>query len=218
MKISNSKKQLAKIIHENGGWRDSANWSVQHKRHYGGRVVFTSRADKPEFETQWHADGTFFGGFDSDKTLICWHQTILSRDEYFHLYPKHTETEYKDGVKPTGPAKAAGPSKPAIEQLAADYRNRKDYADRKQQEADVAKDDAEAKLAELVAAGRALGFVPVSAVRSALDGCMRLVDMVPTRLQSHQDESIAAIGYVVNVERLYDTVREAAGIIKGDDW
>lgn len=28
MKISNSKKQLAKIIHENGGWRDGAEWVV----------------------------------------------------------------------------------------------------------------------------------------------------------------------------------------------
>ena len=43
-------------------------------------------------------------------------------------------------------------AKPTIEQLAADYRNAKDYADRKQQEAD-------AKLAELVAAGKALGLV-----------------------------------------------------------
>jgi hypothetical protein len=50
-------------------------------------------------------------------------------------------------------------SKPTIEQLAADYRNAKDYAYRKQQEADDAKADAEAKLAELVAAGKALWLV-----------------------------------------------------------
>ena len=46
---------------------------------------------------------------------------------------------------------------PSIEQLAADYRNAKDYAERKQQEADAAKTDVEAKLAELVAIGKALG-------------------------------------------------------------
>ena len=50
-------------------------------------------------------------------------------------------------------------AKPTIEQLAADYRNAKDYADRKQQEADAAKTDVEAKLAELVAIGKALGLV-----------------------------------------------------------
>ena len=51
------------------------------------------------------------------------------------------------------------PANQTIEQLAIDYRNRKDYAERKQQEADDAKADAEAKLAELVAAGKALGLV-----------------------------------------------------------
>ena len=50
-------------------------------------------------------------------------------------------------------------AKPTIEQLAADYRNAKDYAERKQQEADDARADAEAKLAELVAAGESLGLV-----------------------------------------------------------
>jgi hypothetical protein len=50
-------------------------------------------------------------------------------------------------------------AKPTIEQLAADYRNRKDYADRRRQEADAAKADAEAKLAELVAAGKAHGLM-----------------------------------------------------------
>jgi hypothetical protein len=55
-------------------------------------------------------------------------------------------------------AEANAMGKPTIEQLAADYRNAKDYADRKQQEADAAKADAEAKLAKLVAAGKALGL------------------------------------------------------------
>ncbi|MGL4756538.1 MAG: hypothetical protein ACRCXB_29635, partial [Aeromonadaceae bacterium] len=52
-----------------------------------------------------------------------------------------------------------GGERAPIEQLAADYRNAKDYADRKQGEADAAKAGAEAKLAELVAAGKALGLV-----------------------------------------------------------
>lgn len=49
--------------------------------------------------------------------------------------------------------------KPTIEQLAADYRNAKDYAERKQEEADAAKADAEAKLAELIAAGKVIGLL-----------------------------------------------------------
>ena len=31
MKISNSKKQLAQIIHKNGGWRGGAEWAAQDK-------------------------------------------------------------------------------------------------------------------------------------------------------------------------------------------
>lgn len=203
MKISNSKKQLAKIIHENGGWVDGAEFSAQDK---DGEVFHY--ATKPSIDKGsevWGHKGCIGYGEFPAKTLPNWHQTILSRDAYFHLYPVAEPAPAQIWINP-----------PTIEQLAADYRNRKDYADRKQQEADAAKADAEAKLAELVAAGKALGFVPVSAVRPAIDGCMRLVDMVPTRLQTHQDESIAAIGYVVNVERLYDTVREAAELIKGD--
>ena len=50
-------------------------------------------------------------------------------------------------------------AKPTIEQLAADYRSAKDYADRKQQEADAAKADAGAKLAELVEAGKEHGLL-----------------------------------------------------------
>lgn len=48
---------------------------------------------------------------------------------------------------------------PTIEQLAADYRNAKDYAERKQQEADAAKADADSKLTELIDAGEDLGLM-----------------------------------------------------------
>ena len=50
-------------------------------------------------------------------------------------------------------------AKPTIEQLAADYRNAKVYADRKQQEADAAKADADEKLRVLEIAGEALGLL-----------------------------------------------------------
>ena len=56
-------------------------------------------------------------------------------------------------------------AKPTIEQLAADYRNAKDYADRKQQEADDAKADAVSKLKSLELAGEANGLLvsPIAA-------------------------------------------------------
>lgn len=145
MKISNSKKQLARTIYGNGGWRGGAPFAAQSG--LLGYVEFY--ASKPVRESvYWRAKEGVAYRFLSHTLLPNWHQTILSRDEYFHLYP----------VAKSAPELAAE-AKPAIEHLAADYRNRKDYADRKQQEADAAKADAEAKLAELVAAGKALGLL-----------------------------------------------------------
>lgn len=157
MKINNSKKQLAKIIHENGGWRGGAPFAVQSG--LLGYVEFY--ASKPVCESfYWRAKDGVGYRFLSHTLLPNWPQTVLSRDEYLRLYPA-AETA-------PGPVKVVVENKttccltvsdkPTIEQLAADYRNRKDYADRKQQEADAAKADAEAKLAELVAAGMALGL------------------------------------------------------------
>ena len=50
-------------------------------------------------------------------------------------------------------------AKPTIEQLAQDYRNKLDFAKRKQQEADAAKAAADAALGELERAGEALGLL-----------------------------------------------------------
>lgn len=220
MKISNSKKELARIISENGGWRDVADWAAQDE------VVAFFSGGKPEYATQdkvWCAngdDGYFISAIGADGKIKCFHNTILSREEYFHLYPAQDadgwiefdgterpsgyfnemiDVKLRDGMVLTdssgrfewdtdGPSRiiayrlhkpelakstAVGDDetnlaakdeleameyKPTIEQLAADYRNRKGYAHRKQQEADAAKADADAKLAELVAAGKAIGL------------------------------------------------------------
>lgn len=144
MRLNNSKKQLAKIIHANGGWRDGAEFSAQDgDGSVGGYGV------KPEWDSRsqyWWRDA--LGDWFHVGKIKNHHQTILSRDEYFHLYP----------VAEAAPEPVVE-AKPTIEQLAADYRNLLDFAQRKQQEADDAKADAEAKLAELIAAGKALRLV-----------------------------------------------------------
>lgn len=225
MKISNSKKQLAKIIHENGGWL-YGEFAVQNGNH--GRISFSENKPTRYCSTGWDACGGFAAKIECCKPLQNWHQTILSRAEYFHLYPAQdfdgwiewhggecpvkqgTLVDIKDADGAKWLAVKAAPqdeysdasnvfwewncternkivayrlhkpeksleelcgevkeenkhehveAKPTIEQLAADYRNAKDYAERKQEEADAAKADAEAKLAELVAAGKALKLV-----------------------------------------------------------
>ena len=146
MKISNSKKQLAQIIHENGGWQDGANFSAQDK---DGEVFhYTSRPSIGAGAEVWGHKGCIGHGEFEAKTLPNWHQTVLSRDEYFHLYP----------VTEAAPEPVAD-AKPTIEQLAADYRNRKDYAERKQQEADAAKTDADETLRKLELAGEEIGLI-----------------------------------------------------------
>ena len=162
MKISNSKKQLARIISENGGWRDGAESAAQC---VGGEISFWHDTATRQSREGWC--GNYLGRkHDIEFTgvkLPNWHQTILSRDEYFHLHPvaeTAPEPEIQSeimGIPQVGDINVVE-SKPTIEQLAADYRNSKNYAQRKQEEADTAKADADAKLAELVAAGKAIGL------------------------------------------------------------
>lgn len=240
MKISNSKKELARIISENGGWKEYSEWAAQDKSGEFGdnSVVLFEGSDKPEIEaggTEWmcregYDSDSYFGKHvcNSNKLVKNWHQTILSREEYFHLYPApdadgwiewsgeakspvakgaavdvkmKNGTEHYDqllsdacwhdsfGEESTIAYRLHAPEQakpelcesvmrsipepyeqvlanpPTIEQLAADYRSAKDYADSKQQEADVAKDDAEAKLKLLELAGEALGLLvsPITA-------------------------------------------------------
>ena len=146
MKISNSKKQLAQIIHENGGWRDGFSFAAQDGDDCA--IWFYESEPVRGSGAWWKTSGLGHCAIEGVDKLPNWHQTILSRDEYLHLYP----------VAEAAPEPVVE-AKPTIEQLAADYSNRKDFADRKQQEADAAKADADAKLAELVTAGRALGLV-----------------------------------------------------------
>lgn len=230
MKISNSKRNLAQIIHENGGWREGMLFSW-----YGNKTKMGYfGAMQPRFDK---ASGSMFVygvlgadvvSFECEK-VSNWHQTILSRDEYFHLYPVAEaapdadgwiewdggecpveddaiiDIRFRDGHEERGAgagwdwehsggwdiiayrlhkpeqecatnklsseavsaAKIAlmGNSieelvrKPTIEQLAADYRNAKDYAERKRREADDAKADVGAKLKALELAGEALGLL-----------------------------------------------------------
>lgn len=162
MKISASKKQLAKIISENGGWREGAEWSSQDRFSWGcsNRIVFyTEMPQTPKGEQQYWS-GEDMGHRTSvcvDELLPKWSETILSRDEYFHLYPAQGAISPMDFGVVDDFGRRYG-SKPTIEQLAAEYRNLQGYAERKQQEADEAKAEAAAKLSEMVAAGKAVGL------------------------------------------------------------
>ena len=228
MKISKCKKELARIISENGGWRNGE-FAAQD-----GDGLVGGYGSKPEWNSlaeYWWREAS--GGWFLANKIKNHHQTVLSRAEYFHLYPApdadgwiewnggdcpvgegdRIDVKFSDGdeffdvssywgwgadagccniiayrlhkpdVKPEfcesvthgipEPESIDGlcakvteenkhqhvDAKPTIEQLAHDYRNAKDYADRKQQEADEAKADVEAKLKELELACEAIGML-----------------------------------------------------------
>lgn len=155
MKISNSKQQLAKIISENGGWREGAEFAWYGNQTKKGWFGISKPRYSPKQKSLQILHPHLAGSFPCRKPKN-WHQTILSRDEYFHLHPVAEPVKVVVENKTTCHLTVS--DKPTIEQLAADYRSAKDYAERKQREADDAKDDAEAKLAELVAAGEDLGL------------------------------------------------------------
>lgn len=93
MNISNGKKQLAKIISENGGWRDGATWAAQDGIGNDGLYNVAAYGAKPVYDKRmsWHKPSDFSAyhedWFRASSPLKNFHQTILSRDEYFHLYP-----------------------------------------------------------------------------------------------------------------------------------
>lgn len=147
MKINKSKQELARIINENGGWCDGAHWMSQDRD--GG--VYSFVGDKPvKHKDMWclkSSSEKIGWKFAHAGAIKNWHQTILSRDEYFRLYP----------VAETAPEQVAE-AKPSIEQLAADYRSAKDYALRLQEEANIAWNTAEKAKGELIDAGKSIGI------------------------------------------------------------
>lgn len=214
MKLSKSKLALAKVINENGGWPERALWAVQDN------CIAFFLGGKPEYKSGdrcWYSnsiDGAYVGTITCDEKVTNWHQTILSREEYYQVCPKADADgwiEWKGGECPVygdddvdvvlvggstnhgiadefdwhrdgGPLSVASyrlhkpeakpefcesvmrsipdpESKPTIEQLAQDYRNKLDFSNSKQQEADDAKADADAALGELERAGEAIGLL-----------------------------------------------------------
>lgn len=290
MKISNSKKHLAKIIHENGGWRDGADTCSCDNDGYVN--FFVGKPARNGVSWIDNGDCEYVGGIVTPKyeKIKNWHQTILSRDEYFHLYPapdadgwiewlsdempveKGTiiDVKYSDGDELHGApcgvytnymeskngenasAEAFGsgdgsyvhivayrlhkpeqskstavgddetnlaakeelealelePAKPTIEQLAADYRNAKDYAERKQEEADTAKADVEAKLKALELACEALGLI-VSPITEKQEPVLEIADWRDLRVgdvieyvDGRNEDRIGMVGRVDSFDRL----------------
>ena len=175
MKISKSNVALAAKIKSSGfEWPQFGKWATQDR----DGEIFISGGDftpvRMSGEVNWEFDAPYKSAGKVEVGLN-WFQCILSRAEYFHLYPApDAKPEFCESVMLSIPGLGINSknidinqvddinvveSKPTIEQLAADYRNAKDYAERKQEEADSAKADADEKLRVLEIAGEALGLL-----------------------------------------------------------
>ena len=89
MKLSKSKLALAKVINENGGWRDDSGGEFAAQCTDGIISFWCSKPSKSKGE-EWCGYG--YTGFQYEiKNLPMmknWHQTCLSREEYHQAYPK----------------------------------------------------------------------------------------------------------------------------------
>lgn len=133
---------------------------IQKKDDFPSRVCFY--ANKPTvFGTQWRdGENGMFGEADGCieecNAISNWHQTILSRSEYLHLYPApDAKPEYCESVMRSIPEPS---DKPTIEQLAADYQSKLAIATQAQEEADSHRCGAEVALSKLEVAVKELGF------------------------------------------------------------
>jgi hypothetical protein len=104
-KLNPAKQALADAIHQNGGWHEKANYAVQS----GGtlQIHFTDDSDKPTRLAvggwRCRSEFSFFGSTSPLKSTIPnWHQTILSRDEYFTAYPEQVKTDVSSETERNG--------------------------------------------------------------------------------------------------------------------
>jgi len=113
-----------------GGW----NWSWDGKSSASGFLIEKYRLHNPEVKPEFCESVT---------------RSIPGSESIDELCAKVTEENKHQHVD----------AKPTIEQLAQDYRNKLDFANSKQREADDAKAAADAALGELERAGEALGLL-----------------------------------------------------------
>ena len=88
MKLSKSKLALAKVINENGGWFGDAENAAQDRD--GDVDFYSGTPSRVAGREWWSADGLISGSRirHDDAAIKNWHQTILSREEYYQAYPK----------------------------------------------------------------------------------------------------------------------------------
>ena len=98
-KLKPAKQALADAIHQNGGWGRVAAFASQDK---DATICFFNCSTPIREGDKWVcSDGARYAGsiYPKVKSTSNWHQTILSRDEYFTAYPEQVKVEVKNETK-----------------------------------------------------------------------------------------------------------------------
>lgn len=95
-KLKPAKQTLADAIHQNGGWHGNDTWLFSTQSGDGVLKFWKSKpkAQKGCVCTEW--SGGCRLNFALSRVIQNWHQTILSRDEYFIAYPEQVKVEVDD--------------------------------------------------------------------------------------------------------------------------
>lgn len=156
MNINKSKVTLAAKIKSSGfEWPQFGKWATQDK----DGEIFISGGDftpvRMSGEVNWEFDAPYKSAGKVEVGLN-WFQCILSREDYFHLYPALGELCGK--VTEENRHESVWTNPPSIEQLAADYHAKQAIATQAQEEADSHRCGAEVALSKLEIAAKELGF------------------------------------------------------------
>lgn len=90
-KLKPAKQALADAIHQNGGWPESELLDFATSNAFGEVLCSASH---PERKGNVWVNGDYYRLIACIKgTIANWHQTVLSRDEYFTAYPEQVKVE-----------------------------------------------------------------------------------------------------------------------------
>ena len=91
MKLSKPKLALAKVINENDGWVDVTMQLAASNKN--GSVYLWSNTPR-RIRHVWDFGGRFTALRGDWRKLPNWHQTIISREEYYQAYPKADDDDW----------------------------------------------------------------------------------------------------------------------------
>lgn len=96
-KLKPAKQALADAIHQNGGWPKECHWVFATSNGFGSAFCWTNKPKR--IGCNWLGGGKFTLCCEIGESIPNWHQTILSRDEYFTAYPEQVKVGVNNETK-----------------------------------------------------------------------------------------------------------------------